>query len=87
MKKRAIYRILSVFHESQSGETSVQLAAFFSALAVVVALMSAPLLDKASQQYAENRAFGIDRVVTGSVDKTKRYTIRKSVLDPDPENQ
>ena len=69
------------FLKCKSGESSVQLAAFFGALAVLVALVSTPFLDKASQSYAENRSFGIDQVVTGSVKKAKRYTIRKSVLD------
>ncbi|MEM9279638.1 MAG: hypothetical protein AAGA76_13795, partial [Pseudomonadota bacterium] len=75
------------FGKSQSGESSVQLAAFFSALAVAVALMSAPMLNHASKQYAENRALGIDNVITGSVEKTKRYTVRKSVLDEFPKQQ
>ena len=69
------------FGGSQSGETSVQLAAFFGALAILVALIGTPYLDKAAKSYAENKAFGIDRVITGSVNKSKRYTVRKSVLD------
>ena len=69
------------FLKCRSGESSIQLAAFFGALAVLVALVSTPFLDQASKSYAENKAFGIDQVVTGSVKKTKRYTIRKSVLD------
>ncbi|MEM9332661.1 MAG: hypothetical protein AAGA53_15155 [Pseudomonadota bacterium] len=81
MKKQRFVPLLADFLKSHSGETSVQLAAFFSALAVVVALMSAPMLDKAAKQYAENRSLGIDRVITGSVEKNKRYTVRKSVLD------
>ena len=78
-------RHLINFRSSQSGETSVQLAAFFSAVAVVVALVSTPFLDKAAKEYAENRSFGIDQVITGSVNKTKRYTVRKSVFDKNPE--
>lgn len=72
---------LKAFLPSASGESSVQLAAFFGALAVLVALVSTPFLDKASKQFAENQSFGVDPVVTSSVKKPKRYTIRKSVLD------
>lgn len=81
MKSKTFTRHLVSFKRSNSGETTVQLATFFAAVAVVVALVSTPFLDKAAKEYAENRSFGIDQVITGSVDETKRYTIRKSVLD------
>ena len=81
MKSRAFTRHLTGFRRSNSGETTVQLAAFFAAVAAVVALVSTPFLDRAAKEYAENRSFGIDQVITGSVEKTKRYTVRKSVLD------
>ncbi len=69
------------FFTCESGETSIQIATFFSALAVLVALVSTPLLNEASRTYAENQRFGVDRTVTGSVEKNKRYTVRRSILD------
>lgn len=60
---------------------SVGIALFFGAVAVATALIATPFLDRAAVQYAENRAFGIDRVMTGSVDQPRRYTVRRSVLD------
>ena len=78
---KTLTEILAFFMPNSDGQ-SLQLAVFFSAVALAAALLSAPLLDRAAETYAENRAFGIDRVITGSVEG-KRYTIRKSVLDND----
>ncbi len=65
----------------QSAGHSLQFAIFLSAMAVVLALVGVPLLDKAAEEYADNKSFGIDRVITSSVEKLERTTIRKSVLD------
>ena len=78
---KTLTEILAFIMPNSDGQ-SLQLAVFFSAVALAAALLSAPLLDRAAETYAENRAFGIDRVITGSVEG-KRYTIRKSVLDND----
>ena len=75
------------FCGSVSGETSIQLATFFGALAILIALVATPFLDETSRTYAENQQFGIDYTVTGSIEKKKRYTIRKSVLDKADTNQ
>lgn len=48
---------------------------------IAVAVASAPFLDKAADQYSAAGFSGIDRTITGSVSQTKRYTIRRSVLD------
>ena len=87
MYQKQILDAVKTFGGDRSGQSTVQMAAFFGALAVVVALVGAPLLDKASKEYADNRAFGIDQVITGSIEKSKRYTVRKSVLDPQPTKQ
>ena len=63
-----------------SGETSLRTALLLSGIALLLAVVSAPMLDKASKTYAENRAFGIDRVMTGSVQKGERKTVRKSIF-------
>ena len=65
----------------ESGGAAVQSALMFGAIAMALSVLIAPQLKNAVDVYAENRSLGIDRVITGSVDKPKRYTIRKSVLD------
>lgn len=65
---------------SRSGH-SVQMAIFLSALALATALIAPPFLDKAAKTYADNRSFGIDTVITGSIDRAERKTLRRSVLD------
>lgn len=69
------------FQQDRCGSTSVQTALWFGAIAMAVSVLAAPKLHDAVDLYAENRAFGIDRVMTGSVKQTKQYTVRKSVLD------
>lgn len=71
---------LSFFLPAREGH-SVQWAVFLGAIAVVTAIVAPPMLDKAAKTYADNRAFGIDQVITSSIEKKKRYTVRKSVLD------
>ena len=63
---------------------SVQAALLFGAVAMALAVLAAPMLQSATAFYAENRAFGIDRVMTGSIEKGKRHTVRHSVLDAKP---
>lgn len=87
MKSSAHFKLANRFLKSQSGTSTLQMAAIFGALALVVSLIGVPALDQASRDYADNRAYGIDDVVVGSIDNrrsngnVKRYTIRKSVLD------
>lgn len=72
-----ITAFLLPFREGQS----VQWTAFLGAVAIATALIVPPILDNAAKTYADNRAFGIDRVITGSVEESRRYTVRKSILD------
>lgn len=58
-----------------------QFAVFLSGVAILFALFGVPMIDRAAEEYAENRSFGIDRVITSSVEKLERTTVRKSVLD------
>lgn len=69
------------FVKHTGGGASVQAAMLFGAIGMAMAVLAAPMLQGAVDYYAENRAFGIDRVMTGSVEKGNRYTVRKSVLD------
>lgn len=47
---------------------------------MAISIAGASFLDDYSEQYAENQGYGIDGTVTGSVTKTKRYTLQRSVL-------
>ena len=82
---RTIHQILSSrasrFSNHAGGGASVQAALLFGAVAMALAVLAAPMLQSATEFYAENRAFGIDRVMTGSIAKGKRHTVRHSVLD------
>ena len=68
----------------------LQLAILCSAIVVIFAIYASPRLNDAVIEYVDNRHYGVDTVVTGSIDQSegtnevapiKRYTIRKSVLD------
>lgn len=72
------------FSNHAGGGASVQAALLFGAVAMALAVLAAPMLQSATAFYAENRAFGIDRVMTGSIEKGKRHTVRHSVLDAKP---
>jgi hypothetical protein len=77
---KIIEEIISFILPNREGH-SVGMALFIAAIAVATALIAPPFLNGAADRYADNRAFGIDTVITGSVEKAKRHTIRKSVLD------
>jgi hypothetical protein len=68
------------FAANRSGTATVQTALLFGGIALAAAVLAAPLLQGAAGYYAQNRAFGIDRVMTGGIAKGERVTIRKSVL-------
>ena len=59
-----------------------QIAIVFAAIGMGLAVLVAPVLHSTIKTYTESRATGIDRIVTGTVHKGSRYTIRKSVLSP-----
>ncbi len=71
------------FSKHNGGGASVQAAMLFGAIGMAMAVLAAPMLQGAVDYYADNRAFGLDRVMTGSVEKGNRYTVRKSVLAED----
>ncbi len=80
MANRRLGEIIRQFAGNDDGDTPIRTTLWIGAVALGVAVLSAPLLDNASKTYAENRAFGIDRVLTGSIKNSKRYTVRRSVL-------
>lgn len=74
-------RFIAALWGNRDGNITVQSALLFGAIALSLSVLAAPLLNDAANRYAENRALGIDRVMTGSIEKSKTYTVRKSVLD------
>lgn len=76
-------KLIGRFAGCASGSSSVQSAMLFGAVAMALAVLGAPFLQGAAQYYAQNRALGIDRVMTGSVEKGS-YTVRRSVLSETP---
>lgn len=78
------YFFIRRFMNDTHGGATLQTALLFGAVAMALSVLIAPQLKNAADIYAQNKALGIDRVMTGSVEKpddTKTYTIRKSVLD------
>lgn len=72
------------FWSDNSGGATLHTALLFGAVAMALSVLVAPQLKNAADIYAQNKALGIDRVMTGSIqnkEDTKTYTIRKSVLD------
>lgn len=74
-------RTLRIFPSDVQGGAAVHAALLFSVVGMALALLATPHLNRAAQLHAANQSLGIDRVVTGSIGKPKRYTIRRSVLD------
>lgn len=75
--------LLRRFAADRGGNTSVQTAMLFGAVAVALAVLVAPLLHSAANQIADTRALGIDRVITGSIEKNS-YRVNRSVLSEKP---
>ena len=68
------------FLPSEAGSTPVKAALAFAAVAIVLALVVPTSFNENSALFARN-SDGVDRIVTGAVENTKRYHIRKSILD------
>lgn len=75
---------ISKFSNDENGGASLQAALLFGAVTLALTVLVTPQLKKAGDYYAENRGMGIDRVITGAIEKnskSKITVIRKSVLD------
>ena len=75
-----LYELQGLLLPNRSGN-SVGMALFLAAIVMVTAVVAPPYLNRAAEAYADNRAFGVDRITTATVDKPKRRVIRRSVLD------
>lgn len=75
-------KIVSRFFENNAGNMTLRNAMLFGIAVMALSIVAAPALRDYSQQYAANNGYGIDRVMTGSISKPKRYVLQKSVLSP-----
>ena len=72
---------LKPFLADTSGNITIKTGMIIGAFALTLSVLAAPVLDNVSQTYADNTAFGIDKMITASVkSKEERYIVRKSVL-------
>ncbi len=72
------------FFKDSNGGTTLQVALLFGAIGLAVALLATPALDAASQRIASSE-YGVDQTVTGSVSKSSKYILRRSILSPEPQ--
>lgn len=72
--------LMSIFFKDNNAGMTLRAAIFFGVGAVLLSVLAVPTLQTYSDQYAESRGYGIDHVMTGSIKKTKRYILHKSVL-------
>lgn len=73
-------KFLEQFANNNSGGTALRSAIIFGVAVMALSIVAAPALQDYSEQYASNHGYGIDGVTTGSVTKTKRYVLHRSVL-------
>ena len=79
--------VIGRFRSDAKGGATVQTALLFGAVALGMAVLAAPMLQDAAHYYAENRALGIDKVITGAVGDpgTNKYRVRRSVMSEEAE--
>ncbi|MCB1451712.1 MAG: hypothetical protein KDJ67_16635 [Nitratireductor sp.] len=79
--------VIGRFRSDAKGGATVQTALLFGAVALGMAVLAAPMLQDAAHYYAENRALGIDKVITGAVGDaaTNKYRVRRSVMSDEAE--
>jgi hypothetical protein len=71
----------SLLEMVQSG--AIRIALLFGSVAVAIALLLTPVLDR-EMRVARVNALGIDRTVTGSIASQGVYTLHRSVLQSSP---
>lgn len=64
--------------------SAIRIALLFSSVAVAIALLLAPVLDRETRVARLGTSLGIDRTVTGSVATQSLYTLHRSVLQSSP---
>jgi hypothetical protein len=84
MDRRLVPSQYRRFQRDRSGMADPQTALLIAGISLAVAVLAAPMLQGAADSYAQNRGFGIDRVLTGAVGTSHRVTVRQSVLSENP---
>ena len=88
-KKSSDAGLFDRFTRDERGGLTMQMALAFGVLAIAGALFLAPAMQGVGDRYANNYdysdGYGIDRTVTGSVSRSQRYTVRRSVFSNEPE--
>ncbi|MEM1040619.1 MAG: hypothetical protein AAGI12_14245 [Pseudomonadota bacterium] len=85
-----VFQRLLAFLSNTKGFTTLQAAGAFAVIALVSAVFIPGIYGEPNQRFAAFRGgpTGIDATVTGTVaakpQRVKRYTIRRSVLQKDP---
>lgn len=67
-----------------AGMGALRIALLFGSAAIAIALIAAPIADNKSRQLGIAGPQSLDRIVTGSAESQRIYTIRRSVLQSDP---
>jgi hypothetical protein len=67
-----------------TGFGSLRIALLFGAGAIALALLVAPIVDRQTRMQFASNPDNLDRISTGSVPRSDRYTIRRSVLQTSP---
>lgn len=70
----------------EAGMGALRVALLFGSAAIALALIVAPMAEKETRAVVAraNAPFGIDNASTGSIARTQRYTVRRSVLQASP---
>ena len=87
---KTLLSALRMRRNERSAMSSIEVAIMFGVLAVGFALVVTPMVEKTGKQFAQNDSiFGeqVDNFVTGSIQKPKRFVIRRSVLQPSKTSQ
>ena len=67
----------------RAGMGLVRIVLLFGSAAIALALILTPVLDRKTQDMATHRV-GLDPVTTGSVRDGNVFTVRRSILQPNP---
>ncbi|MBZ9961300.1 hypothetical protein [Mesorhizobium sp. BR1-1-14] len=75
------------FRAADAGMGVLRVTLLFGSAAVALALIATPFLESQTRsQSARNFASGLDMTATGSITRRDTYTVRRSVLQPQPDS-
>ncbi|TGQ70867.1 hypothetical protein EN829_000205 [Mesorhizobium sp. M00.F.Ca.ET.186.01.1.1] len=76
------------FRAADAGMGVLRIALLFGSAAVALALIATPYLDSETRQQSARDYFpgGLDMTATGSISHRGTYTVRRSVLQPQPDS-